>query len=119
MSVWTSERLDDLSTRLQASPHIARLSGGTMGTVATYLPGRRISGLRVDEDDRVEVHVVMRWGSTVDDVEAGVVRALDDATLLGSLYIDDISAPGEGTPPEAMARPQATRLPSPQLPPAG
>ena len=79
MSAWTPERLDDLATRLQESPHIAHLSAGAMGTIATYLPGRRISGLRVGDDDRVEVHVVMTWGSTVDDVEAFEAQALTAA----------------------------------------
>lgn len=113
MSAWTPERLDGLADRLTASPHIEQLCGGAMGTVATYLPGRRISGLRVGDDDRVEVHVVMTWGSTVDDVEAGVVRALGDARLLGSLYIDDIAAPRDDRPANAVAR-----APLAQLPPA-
>jgi hypothetical protein len=90
MTEWTPQRLDDLAERLLASPHIVRLSGGPMGTVATYLPGRRIPGLRVGDDDRIEIHVVMAPSSTVDDIEAGVIRALDDASSLGSLHIDDI-----------------------------
>jgi hypothetical protein len=40
----------------------------------------------------LEIRVVMAWGSTVDDVESGVVRALDDATVLASLFIDDVSS---------------------------
>lgn len=83
-----------------------------MGAVATYLPGRRISGIRVGDDDRVEVHVVMTWGSTVDDVEASVVRALDDATLLGSLYIDDISTPDADAPSDATAPSGPAQLPT-------
>lgn len=112
MSAWTPDRLDELASRLQESPHIAHLSAGAMGTIATYLPGRRISGLRVGDDDRVEVHVVMTWGSTVDDVEAGVVRALDDATQLGSLYIDDISTPLDDPTSDVAAPSELAQLPS-------
>lgn len=85
-----------------------------MGTVATYLPGRRIAGLRVGDDDRIEVHLVMTWGSTVDDVEAGVIRALDDSTLLGSLFIDDIANQAHNEPSEALSDTEPA-----QLPPAG
>lgn len=95
MTAWTPECLDGLAARLRASPHIASLSGGPMGTIATYLPGRRITGLRVDRGDRVEVHVVMTWGSSVDDVEASVVGAFGDPTQLGNLFIDDIASPGD------------------------
>ena len=93
MSRWSPERLDALAARLQESPHIDRLSGGAVGVGATHLPGRQIRGLRIGTDDRIDIHVVMTWGSTVDDVEAGVLRALDDVAYFGSLYIDDISDP--------------------------
>ena len=78
MTRWTPARLDELAGALLESPHIAALSEGTFGTAASYLPGRRIPGLRVLPDGRLEVHVVMAWGSTVDDVEAGLLRALED-----------------------------------------
>jgi hypothetical protein len=88
---WTPERLDALASALLASPHISSLSEGAFGTVASYLPGRRIPGLRVLPDDRVEVHVVMVWGSTVDDVEASMLRAFDDPAELAHLVIEDVS----------------------------
>jgi hypothetical protein len=90
---WTPERLDDLAAALLASPHISALSEGAFGTVASYLPGRRINGLRVLPDDRLEVHVVMVWGSTVDDVEASILRAFDDPAELAHLVIEDVSMP--------------------------
>jgi hypothetical protein len=93
VSEWTPERLDALASKLLDSPHIAELSGGAMGSIATYLPGRRIPGLRVVDNDKIEIHVVMAWGSSVDDVEAGVVRALEHAAQLASLHIEDVAAP--------------------------
>ena len=101
MTKWTSERLDALAGALVAGPHVAALSEGPFGTVAAYLPGRRIPGLRVLPDDRVDVHVVMAWGSTVDDVEAGVLREFDDPSELGHLVIEDVALPS--TPSRALA----------------
>jgi hypothetical protein len=40
-------------------PAVARLYGGRLGEIATYYPGGRIEGVRVD-DDRVEMHIVVR-----------------------------------------------------------
>jgi hypothetical protein len=40
-------------------PAVARLYGGRLGEIATYYPGGRVEGVRV-EDDRVEMHIVVR-----------------------------------------------------------
>ena len=97
MTRWTPARLDELAGALLESPHITALSEGMFGTAASYLPGRRISGLRVLPDGRLEVHVVMAWGSTVDDVEASLLRALADPADLANLVIEDLSLPSGGT----------------------
>jgi hypothetical protein len=96
---WTPERLDGLAETLLASPHISALSEGVFGTVASYLPGRRIPGLRVLPDGRLEVHVVMAWGSTVDDVEATLLRTFDDPGELAHLVIEDVAAPANESGP--------------------
>jgi hypothetical protein len=88
---WTPEQLDELAAALLASPHISQLSEGVSGTVGSYFPGRRVPGLRVLPDGRLEVHVVMVWGSTVDDVEASILRAFDDPSKLAHLVIEDVS----------------------------
>jgi hypothetical protein len=48
---------------------------GTFGEVATYLPGRRIDGVRI-RPDSTEVHVIVTWGSPVlavaDELRAAV-----------------------------------------------
>ncbi len=41
---------------------VAGLHGGAFGEVATYLPGRRVTGVRL-RDQVAEVHVVITWGS--------------------------------------------------------
>lgn len=47
-----------------AHPAVARLHGGPFGSVASYLPGRRVVGVRAAEGaaaEPVEVSVVVRW----------------------------------------------------------
>jgi hypothetical protein len=92
-------------------PTVARLSAGSMGAeVATYLPGRRVRGVRVD-DDTVEIHVVARWPALLPEVGEAVRSAA--APLVGGravgVVIDDIDVPGLDEPTEPVA----------QLPPAG
>lgn len=43
---------------------VADLHTGTFGEVATYLPGRRVGGVRIAADV-TEVHLVLRWGAPV------------------------------------------------------
>ncbi|MFN7149901.1 MAG: hypothetical protein ACK4V6_10520 [Microthrixaceae bacterium] len=92
MTTWDGDELDALRERLIESRHITRLSGGPAGTVAAYLPGRRIPGLRVTDDDQVEVHVVMHVDSTVSEVEAAVAEAFGDRHRPAALFIDDVDS---------------------------
>jgi len=92
-AAWTPERLEQFAGELLESPHIAALSEGPFGTAAAYLPGRRIRGIRVRPDGKLEVHVVMAWGSSVDDVEAAVVRVFGDIQNLADLFVDDVAMP--------------------------
>jgi NADH dehydrogenase FAD-containing subunit len=92
-------------------PTVARLSAGSTGAeIATYLPGRRVRGVRVD-DGTVEVHVVARWPAVLPEVGDAVRAAA--APLVGGraveVVIDDLDVPGEDEPTEPVA----------QLPPVG
>jgi hypothetical protein len=57
-----SERV---ASAVLSHPAVARLDGGPFGSVASYLPGRRVVGVRAGEDaaagEPVEVAVVVRW----------------------------------------------------------
>jgi len=81
---------------------VARLSAGTVAEVATYLPGRRVQGIRV-LDDVLEVHVVARWGTPLPDVGAEVRRAVGG--LAGgrpiTVAIEDVEWPDPGLTVEA------------------
>jgi hypothetical protein len=50
-----------LAAAVLAHPGVARLDGGPFGTIASYLPGRRIDGIRIGVgDEPVELAVVAR-----------------------------------------------------------
>jgi hypothetical protein len=48
---------EPVAAAVLACPHVAELSGGPYGSVGTYLPGRRITGIRIT-DDQVTVRIV-------------------------------------------------------------
>lgn len=59
-----SARAAELAAAVLAHPAVARLDGGPFGTVASYLPGRRIVGVRIGAgDEPVELAVVARLGT--------------------------------------------------------
>ncbi len=78
------------------SPLIADLAGGRFGEVATYLPGKRILGVR-EVEGTVEVHVVAKWGTPLPEV-AEVVRAAVAPHAGGApvaVFVDDIEVPAD------------------------
>jgi hypothetical protein len=86
---------EDLATRIaevvQRCPDVAALSGGLVGEIASYLPGKRVHGVRVREDS-VEVHVVGIYGPPL-DVIAEQVRTAVLSLALGrrvDVGIDDL-----------------------------
>jgi DNA-binding transcriptional LysR family regulator len=87
-----------VAAAVTAHPAVAGLHGGPFGAVATYLPGRRLVGVRIGEgDEPVEVAVVLHADQPIPDV----VRALrrEVSTLCGGAAVDitvaDIVVPGE------------------------
>lgn len=86
--------VDAVAAVVAALPVVRSLSGGRFGEVATYLPGRRVQGVRV-RDGNVEVHVVAGpavplpvVGSTV----RGAVLPLAGGRTV-DVHVDDIEAP--------------------------
>lgn len=55
---------DRVAAAVLAVPGVHALHAGVSGEVATYLPGRRVDGVRVRED-RCAVHVTLTWGSPI------------------------------------------------------
>jgi uncharacterized alkaline shock family protein YloU len=64
-----------VAAAVRSCPAVVDLAGGDFGEVATYLPGKRITGVRVT-DDRVDVHLVGRYGIPIPALAAEVRTAL-------------------------------------------
>lgn len=88
---------DAVATAVLACPHVASLSAGTVEEIATYLPGRRVHGVRA-QDDVLEIHVVAKWGTPLPEVGAEVRRAV--GALAGgrpiTVAIEDVELPPAG-----------------------
>jgi uncharacterized alkaline shock family protein YloU len=100
--------LEAVAAAALGSPLIAGLSGGRLGEIATYLPGRRVVGVR-QADGVVELHVVARWGTSLPEV-AEVVRAAVAPYVDGrpvAVFVEDIEVPAD---PAAAAREEASRV---------
>jgi hypothetical protein len=67
--------VDAIAAAMLACPAVAGLHEGGTRAVATYLPGRRVVGVRV-ENRRVLVSVVLASGSSVRSLEVQVRGAL-------------------------------------------
>ena len=77
-----------------ACADVAAMSSGVLGEAASYLPGRRVAGVR-ETDDELEVHVVARWGRPLPLV-ATTVRAAVAPIVPGkpvAVFIDDVELP--------------------------
>jgi hypothetical protein len=72
----TAENAELIAAAVGAVPGVASLSGGRLGGVGTYLPGRRVTGV-VTRDDEIEVHVIGRYGTPVTEIASEVRRAVE------------------------------------------
>lgn len=67
--------VDRVAAAALAVPGVDGLHAGSFGEVGTYLPGRRVAGVRL-ADDVAEVHVAVVMGSPIPDLAAAVVTAV-------------------------------------------
>ncbi|MCW2744521.1 MAG: hypothetical protein JWM48_1071 [Mycobacterium sp.] len=74
-----------------ACPAVVRLSGGVVGEIASYLPGKRLLGVRL-ADGEATVHVVARYGPTVAEIAQQVRQAVRGVTgpLPVTVGVDDL-----------------------------
>ncbi|MFY0406968.1 Asp23/Gls24 family envelope stress response protein [Solicola sp. PLA-1-18] len=84
---------DVVAQAVLATPGVADLHGGVLGEVATYLPGRRVNGVRL-HDDGADIHVVVAWGSSVRET-ADAVRTSVRAHVDGPVHVtvEDVARP--------------------------
>ncbi|MEK8229175.1 hypothetical protein NKG05_29515 [Oerskovia sp. M15] len=93
---------DDLADQVVAAvlavPGVVRLHGGVFGEVATYLPGRAVTGVRLRPDE-AEVHLVVSAERPIPAVAAGVheaVRGLVSAPV--HVFVEDVESPPTSSP---------------------
>ncbi len=69
---------DAIAAAALACPGVSGLHGGPLNEVAAYLPGRTVAGVRLAED-RVEVHIVARYGTVLPALAERVQAAVTPA----------------------------------------
>jgi hypothetical protein len=109
-------RVDPIVTAVLACPLVAGLHGGREGEAVTYLPGRRITGIRITVDE-VAIHVVARYPAAMDQVADQVRRAVAPfvAGLRVDVAIEDLAVPGEPSPRDPPGT-TCTTTPAPKSP---
>ncbi len=103
--------IDAAAAVVRGCAGVAALDGGPFGEVVSYLPGRTVPGVAVD-DSRIRVQIRSKWGITAADVAAGITAAL--APLAGPRPVD-VAIADIDDPPAA----QAVRAAALSLPPCG
>jgi len=86
-----AETADAVAALVLAIPGVAGLHPGRFGEVATYLPGRRVTGVKLS-DDRVEVHVVVEFDAPIRAV-ASQIQTLVGAAVPApvEVFIEDLA----------------------------
>ncbi len=94
-----STEIDAVAAIVRGCAGVSALDGGPFGEVASYLPGRTVQGVTVD-DSRIRVQVRSKWGVPAADVAALITAAL--APLAGPRPVDvaigDIDDPPAAQP---------------------
>ena len=108
--------IDAIAAIVQGCAGVSALDGGRFGEVTSYLPGRTVPGVAVD-DSRIRVQVRSKWGVPATDVAAMITAAL--APLAGPRPVDVAIADIDDPPaaqPAGMAAAIASPWPDPVLP---
>ncbi|MCG7596947.1 Asp23/Gls24 family envelope stress response protein [Mycobacterium sp. PSTR-4-N] len=71
----TRDAADTVADVVLATPGVAGLHAGMFGEVGTYLPGRRVDGVRLGDTD-IDIHVTVREGVPVRETAAAVREAV-------------------------------------------
>lgn len=81
LTAGSSDEAEIIARAVLATPGVHDLHAGVVGQVATYLPGRRVNGIRARPDKHdagggYDIHIVLAWGAaalaTADAVRASV-----------------------------------------------
>lgn len=93
-----------VAATVTAHPAVDRLDGGLFGSVATYLPGRRLVGVRIGQGgEPVELGVVVHLTARIPDVVRDLRRQV--SALCGGAAVDitvsDVAVPAIAVGPPA------------------
>ncbi|MCO1574849.1 MULTISPECIES: hypothetical protein [unclassified Crossiella] len=94
----TAELADRIAQVVLTHPSVVSLHGGAYGQVLSYLPGRKVIGVRSTGDgEPVEVGVVLRFGEPLPEVVTELRQRVRQVT--GAVPVDitvvDVVEPGE------------------------
>ncbi len=105
---------DRIAAAVRGCPLVAGLHGGRFGEVATYLPGRRVPGVRLTAAE-VAVHLVGRYPAAVAEIDRQVRAAVAPhlAGLPLMITIEDYTTPASAVPAAELSA-----APTPAPPPA-
>ncbi|MCC3765318.1 hypothetical protein K3N28_19850 [Glycomyces sp. TRM65418] len=89
-----ADRAERIAAAVLAVPGVRELHGGPRGEIAVFLPGRRISGLRLD-DAACGVHITVHWGADMQRTASAVRKALKPLTggLPVAVTVEDVGEP--------------------------
>ena len=108
--------VDAVHAAVTTCPGVASLGSGTASSLTTYLPGRRLPGIRINPDS-VELEIVASWGLSAAEIVRQIRHALTPVVdgRRVDVTIADIQLPSEAPQPAAVAPLQAA---APLHPPA-
>ncbi|WP_026876030.1 hypothetical protein [Jiangella gansuensis] len=72
----SGELADHVAEAVLAVDGVTDLHGGLFGEIGTYLPGRRVRGVRLGPAGSAQVHVVLRWGVDIPRTAGAIRRAV-------------------------------------------
>jgi hypothetical protein len=101
--------VDAVAAVVLGCPGVSALDGGRFGEIASYLPGRVVPGVAVDED-RIRVQVRSAWGIPAAELAALITLAL--APLAGPRPVDVTIADIDDPPPAPPAAAASVAVPS-------
>lgn len=90
------EPVDLIAAAIRDCPLVAGLHAGWFGEVGTYLPGRRVVGVRI-RSTAVEVHVIGRYPATMSEIASQVRLAVAPHAERRPIdvVIEDVTIPAE------------------------
>lgn len=92
----TRTPVDLISDAVAGCPDVAALSAGEFGQIRSYLAGRTVPGVRLD-DALLDVHIVARYGTPLHTIADRIGQAVRPWLTGRSLTVtvEDILLPGE------------------------